>query len=134
MGVVVLLHGGLGQPGHPNAVAAHPQGLFRAAFRGESGPKGFGVLPAQLEDVPHLNAPGGFEGLGGVVAAAIARLGRSQIHRLWAGHQFVPSRSHQVGVNLIRPADKALEGRGRGIGEPQELAAPLACTLQSCIA
>ena len=58
--VVVLLDGGLGQPGDPDAVAAHPEGFFLAGLSGEGGLEGLRIFAAQLKDVAHFDAAGGF--------------------------------------------------------------------------
>ena len=44
--VVVLFHGGLGQAGDADAVAAHPQGFLGPGLVGEAGAEGFGVFAA----------------------------------------------------------------------------------------
>ena len=134
--VVVLFHGGLGQARDANAVAAHRQGFLGSAFVGEAGAEGFGILAAQLENVAHLDAAGGREGLLGIVEAAIARLGGAKIDHLRLELQARPAGSDPVKIRAIAAANEGVQLGGRGIGQPQQLGHQPGLGLggQSCIA
>ena len=53
--VGVLLDGGRGDPGRPDAVGAHPDRSLAPVLVQVGGAQGLGVARAQLEDVAHLD-------------------------------------------------------------------------------
>ena len=118
---MVLLDGGLGQPGDPDAVAAHPEGFFLAGLCGEGGLEGLGILAAQLKDVAHFDAAGGFQPLTWVVEAAVPGLGGPQVRVLGQRAEIGPGGAQPMAVRLVGPADEPLQLQGGGVRQPQEL-------------
>ena len=98
--VVVLLDGRRQQPPDSNAVAAHVDGLLPPVLVQEQSSQGLAEEGAQLEYVPYLNAPGGFQHVA-TVGAQMPGLGQDyvgeQIDRKVSGIVGV----YQMGVGLV---------------------------------
>ena len=132
---MVLLHGGLGQTRHANAVATHPQGGVLPLFIGKGGAECFGVLEPQLKDVAHFNAAARLQLLAGVMATAIPGQGSAQLNALGAGHAgLAPTGRNAMGIGAVGSANEQWQVEGRWIGQAQEAALQLFAALQHRIA
>ena len=83
--VVVLFNGGGHHAGHADAVTAHGHHHGLAIFIQHGGAQCFGVLGAELEDMPHLDAAFDAQGAG-AIGAGITVDHITQVGDLWQGH------------------------------------------------
>ena len=117
---MILFNGGGQQAAHADAVAAHNNRPLLPGIVQIEGAQGFAVESPQLENVAHLDAPGGFQRRA-ALGAKLAGLGQGnvgqQVHRKIPGIVGVAV----MGIGPVGPHHKVAAPGDRGVGNPFQM-------------